>query len=229
LTVATAAFFYLAETGDANLQIKWLGWLAFLATGATFTKFVGMRVNWSLAHQIPVLIAGVTIGLGMVMMQVVVGFGLSLTDNIFVHAWAKDNVLLALMAGVSEEFFFRGFIQGTLEEYFRKNFPNAGIMTFFFAVIPAAAGFALFHYPAYGNNPQAFMILFIGGVMLGSMYAVTGDIGVPIIAHTVNNGFATMSGTLELAFEFWYVIVIPVAIGFAVLLYMMIRQELSKG
>jgi membrane protease YdiL (CAAX protease family) len=224
LAVSTAVFFFLGETGD---DIRWLGWLSLLAVGATLTKLIGLRVDWRLGTQFPVLISGITVGLVMVLMQLIIGLGTTLANNVFVHATVRDSILLALMAGVAEELFFRGFIQGSLEGFFEVQFPGMFMMPFLFAVVPASAAFALFHYPAYGDNPQAFFILFMGGILLGSMYAVTQDIGVPIIAHTFNNALATLSGSLEIASQFWYIFVIPAAVAIAVALYLLIKKELS--
>ena len=95
--------------------------------------------------------------------------------------------VIAFMAGLSEEIFFRGFIQRLFIE---------NKMNYHFAVWITAILFSAIHLQFFGFVPR----MLLGGV-LGYLYVFTNNLWVPIIAHTVNNGFAVVmayyTGSLE--------------------------------
>ena len=80
----------------------------------------------------------------------------------------------AVVAPVAEEMFFRGILQNFLSGATRK----AG-----FATVLAAGAFALVHF----SQPHAVPALFFLGILLGTAYARSGNLVVPIVIHAVFN------------------------------------------
>lgn len=81
--------------------------------------------------------------------------------------------IIALMAGISEELFFRGGMQQLIEKITKNSHLAVWITAFIFSVI---------HFQFYGFLPR--MIL---GAMLGYLFVWTRSLWVPIIAHAVYN------------------------------------------
>lgn len=90
--------------------------------------------------------------------------------------------VIAFMAGLSEEIFFRGFIQ----RLFIENKINYHV-----AVWTTAILFSAIHLQFFGFVPRMLL-----GAVLGYLYVFTNNLWVPIIAHTVNNGFAVVMAYL---------------------------------
>lgn len=90
----------------------------------------------------------------------------------------SNLVVMAIMAALSEEIFFRGLLQKVLGE----NGLNKHL-----AVWVAAILFSAFHMQFYGFIPRLAL-----GVLLGYLYLISDNLWVPIIAHTVNNAFAVI-------------------------------------
>lgn len=87
-------------------------------------------------------------------------------------------VVVAFMAGLSEEIFFRGFLQ----RLFIENKMNAHVAVWLTAIL-----FSAIHIQFFGFIPRMLL-----GAVLGYLYLYTENLWVPIIAHTVNNGFAVV-------------------------------------
>jgi uncharacterized protein len=87
-------------------------------------------------------------------------------------------LVIAFMAALSEEIFFRGLLQNTLQAATR----NVHVAVWSSAII-----FSAFHLQFYGFVPRALM-----GVFLGYVYVYSGSLWVPIFAHFTNNGFAVI-------------------------------------
>jgi membrane protease YdiL (CAAX protease family) len=142
--------------------------------------------------QVLVLLIGLAAGIILVM------------TNIYINIAGHANVLLAsafgtidptafylgMLAGVSEELFFRGFFQTFFEIFF-----GGTLIARFLAPVPAALIFAWFHFFAYAD-PVIFFVLFALGLILGLLHSFSNDIGVPMLAHVVNNTFAMMGGVV---------------------------------
>ncbi len=214
LAVCTAVFFFLGSVGD---DTRWLGWMSMLSIGAVYSVLGGMRVDFSLTGQYTVLVTGLTVGAIIVMLQLLLSA--AIPHNVFIHASVTDSVLLALMAGVAEELFFRGFLQSSLVGFFSNERTKDLPLTVIMGVVPASLVFALFHYFAYGQDYRVLFVLFVGGIVLGLSYEMTNDIGVPILAHTLNNTIATFDLSWSLFAQYWYVIIIPVIIAIPILVY----------
>ena len=94
-----------------------------------------------------------------------------------------------------------------------------------FAIIPSALIFALFHFFT-GASPTAFTILFMMGIVLGLLHELFNDIGVPMVAHIVNNVFAMMSTVIAILTG--NILIIGLAIGLMILTYVMVKSKRSR-
>lgn len=93
----------------------------------------------------------------------------SLIINLFV---------IAFMAAISEELFFRGVLQGSLTEWTK----NVHVAIWVSAIL-----FSAFHMQFYGFLPRMLL-----GALLGYFYVWSGSLWLPIWAHFVNNGAAVV-------------------------------------
>jgi len=83
--------------------------------------------------------------------------------------------VIAVLPAIGEEFVFRGLLQNHLK-VITKNMH--------LAVWLAAILFSFFHMQFYGFVPRIIL-----GALFGYLYAWSGNLAYPIIAHFVNNGF----------------------------------------
>ena len=91
-------------------------------------------------------------------------------------------VVVAVLAGISEELLFRGVLQNiTL-----RAFGNPHIAIWF-----AAFTFSFIHLQFYGFFPRMLL-----GALLGYLYYWTKNLWVPMFAHFVNNGFTLLMAYL---------------------------------
>ncbi len=86
--------------------------------------------------------------------------------------------VIALMAALSEEIFFRGVLQKVLIECFK----NKHIGVWIGAIL-----FSAFHMQFYGFVPRMIM-----GAYLGYLFLWTGSLYPSILAHFLNNGMAVL-------------------------------------
>ena len=87
-------------------------------------------------------------------------------------------VVIAVLPAIGEEFVFRGLIQNHLQVIF-KNIHAA--------IWISAILFSMFHLQFYGFVPRILL-----GALFGYLYAWSGNLSYPIIAHFVNNGFTLL-------------------------------------
>ncbi len=85
-------------------------------------------------------------------------------------------LLVAFVPAVMEELYFRGALQKTIKDWFKKPV---------YAIILTAIIFSAFHFSFYG-----FLSRMALGVMLGFIYEYTKTIWLPILLHFINNGVA---------------------------------------
>jgi hypothetical protein len=87
-------------------------------------------------------------------------------------------IVIAFFAGLSEEIFFRGFLQ----RLFIENKMNMHVAVWLTAIL-----FSAIHLQFFGFIPRMLL-----GAALGYLYAYTNNLWVPVIAHTTNNAFAVV-------------------------------------
>lgn len=117
-------------------------------------------------------------------------------------------LVIAVGAGVCEEFLFRGIIQ---TELFR------GTKNIHFAIWLSAFLFSAIHVQFFGFFPRLLL-----GALFGYLYHWSGNLIVPMFAHLVNNGFSlfaiylfqhkTVSLDLENQVAPWYLILFSLII-----------------
>jgi membrane protease YdiL (CAAX protease family) len=87
-------------------------------------------------------------------------------------------IVIALMAALSEELFFRGMLQKVLLECFKNKH---------IAIWIGAALFSAFHMQFFGFLPRMVM-----GAFLGYLFLWSGSLWPSIFAHFINNGTAVV-------------------------------------
>jgi uncharacterized protein len=87
-------------------------------------------------------------------------------------------VVVAILAGVSEELMFRGVLQNIAI----KAFKNHHVAIWF-----AAFWFSFIHFQFFGFIPRMLL-----GALFGYLYFWTKNLWIPIFAHFVNNGFTLL-------------------------------------
>ena len=221
LVMITASFPAFISIGLTDPQI--ISFQGMFLTGMVGTLFFSVMLKQTTTRkkeggiifspqnvnkQLGVLMIGIIAGLIMIVMNSAIYTG---SNIMFGSVWGTIDAkafYLGMLAGVSEELFFRGFI-GT---FLRLVSPSLVL-----ALVPSAAIFALFHYFAY-NELSAFIVLFVLGIILGLIHEFTNDIGAPMLAHVLNNTFAMMPMVIAVVTNNVFIIVI-VAVMFIVLSY----------
>ena len=92
---------------------------------------------------------------------------------------AINLLVMAFVAALSEEIFFRGLLQQMLI----KNKINVHV-----AIVITAILFSAFHLQFFGFFPRMFL-----GIVLGYLYYLTQNLWVSITAHFCNNAFAVIA------------------------------------
>ncbi|MEO6883067.1 MAG: CPBP family intramembrane glutamic endopeptidase [Bacteroidia bacterium] len=100
-----------------------------------------------------------------------------------IHGLFLNLFVIAFLAAVSEEIFFRGVLQKILIAWTKST--HSGIWI-------AAIVFSAFHFEFYGFVPRMMM-----GVFLGYIYVWSKSIWIPMFAHFVNNGMDVLLTFLE--------------------------------
>jgi uncharacterized protein len=96
--------------------------------------------------------------------------------------------IIAILAGIGEELFFRGLLQSLITGLLNKE--NRYVIHISIWIV--AFLFSAIHLQFYGFIPRMLMGAWFGYLLLWS-----GSIWVPILAHATNNGLTTIFGFLE--------------------------------
>lgn len=91
-----------------------------------------------------------------------------------IGAFVTNLTVIAILAGISEEFFFRGALQGMM----RHRQWGIWVTAFLFSAL---------HMQFYGFVPRMLM-----GALFGYMLVWTGNLWIPIIMHCTNNAAITI-------------------------------------
>ena len=92
--------------------------------------------------------------------------------------------VIAITAGVTEEFFFRGSLQQTIKKICKNGHVAVWITAFIFSFI---------HFQFYGFVPRLLL-----GALLGYIFLWSGNLWIAVIVHAINNTIGV------LAFHFFY-------------------------
>jgi len=93
-------------------------------------------------------------------------------------------IMMAILPGLGEELSFRGV--------FMNLFKQASNNNIVFSIVLSGFIFAVVHVQLHN-----FLAIFFMGIMLGTIYHLTGNLWVSIIAHSVNNGFIVVASYLN--------------------------------
>lgn len=93
-------------------------------------------------------------------------------------AWVWNLLVIAVLAAIVEEFFFRGIIQQLIVKIVR----NAHVGIWIGAVI-----FSAVHFDFYGFIPRVLL-----GALLGYLFLWSQSLWLPILIHFVNNGITVL-------------------------------------
>jgi membrane protease YdiL (CAAX protease family) len=132
-------------------------------------------------------------------------------------------IIVAVTAGVTEEFFFRGTLMSVLQRKIRSHHVVIWTVAFFFSAI---------HLQFYGFIPRMLL-----GVYLGYLLYWTKNIWVPVFVHFLNNAiavvgmsFSSLKENVLFSDEFtpeelrWYPIVAVTGLIFAASGFLVIRK-----
>ena len=92
--------------------------------------------------------------------------------------------MYAVLIGVSEEAFFRGFIQSFLGKLIGFKPVVIGL---------SAAVFAVYHAAVYGTSAEALMTVFIGGLVFAAIMSMTNRLSITMTAHGIYNFLCFMA------------------------------------
>jgi membrane protease YdiL (CAAX protease family) len=101
------------------------------------------------------------------------------TAGTTVDVLVLNLVVIAFLAAVTEELFFRGVLQKVMQECVH----NKHVAVWITAIL-----FSAFHMQFYGFLPRMFM-----GAFLGYLFVWSGSLWPSILAHFVNNGMAVLT------------------------------------
>lgn len=155
-----------------------------IAVAMTFaiSPFISMLQEWNVSIKMPERFRSIEIFLKTIEDQA------ATLTQIFIETNSTGGLLLnlglmAVLPAFAEELFFRGVIQNVFQKWIKSNI---------WAIIITAIIFSGFHFQFYGFFPR-----FVLGVMLGTLYVLSGSLWVPIVAHFTNNATAVIVGFLE--------------------------------
>lgn len=123
-------------------------------------------------------------------------------------------VVVAILAGICEEFLFRGIIQ---TEFLR------GTKNIHVAIWISAFLFSAIHSQFFGFIPRMLL-----GVLFGYLYHWSGNLIVPMFAHFVNNGFSVAMmylhqlGMIDVNIDAPEAAPWPAVVGFAILTFVLL-------
>ena len=190
LVVIAATLPLFINLGEPSYQL--MGFILMLCLGFMGTwvysehKLAGGGTSVAMAGQMMVVMSGLMGGFLIVILNVGVGRG----ANLLLGSIDPTLLYLVMLAGVAEELFFRGFLQSYFRSVFsplKSRWTVTGISVFL-----SASVFMLYHFYAYqGTTPM--LVMFAIGCGFGVLYDLTKDIGAPMVAHVLNNTFASMA------------------------------------
>lgn len=99
------------------------------------------------------------------------------TDSIIILL--VNLFVIAITAGVTEEFFFRGSMQQTIKKICKNRHVAVWITAFIFSFI---------HFQFYGFVPRLLL-----GALLGYIFLWSGNLWIPVIVHAINNTIGVLT------------------------------------
>ena len=91
--------------------------------------------------------------------------------------------LFSVLIGISEETFFRGFVQSLAESLTNNTI---------FAIIISSAIFTTYHFAVYSGTPQALFVMFGAGLVLGTVFSLSRRLSINYTCHGIYNLLAML-------------------------------------
>lgn len=160
-------------------------WQSVLGVGAVteWTVFYGTAVGLAM-----MVVASLATGLfALLDIEAAESAGGTATDPLF---YLVLFIVSTLVVVPMEEVFFRGFLQGQLEERFHSAIAVA-VASLCFVVVHTSVSVGS------GGEPLAMGLFFSLGAVLGISYTLTDNLVVPIIGHALFNGVQIFVRTLD--------------------------------
>ena len=184
-----APFVYLRYVSSSellrHLSLQWPGAMTLLLCLLIVLSFMGVNawlIDWNQSWQLPEILSGLE-----QWMKEREDWAARITEQFMQMPTVWDFlctlIVVAVIAAVGEEFLFRGILQTHLQALFRSS--HASIWT-------AALLFSFFHLQFYGFVPRLLL-----GALFGYLYAFSGKLWVPILAHFVNNGSVVLASYMK--------------------------------
>lgn len=134
--------------------------------------FASIRFDDSLLYAVPLAVLMLLLStLGILTIPALQRAHLYLDHLLFKHFQSSDAIYIGVVAGVAEEFVFRGLLQSA------------------WGLIPASLCFGFMHLPALRHYSFAIWATLMG-LLLGVVYQFTGNLLLVMLAHILNNSFA---------------------------------------
>lgn len=134
--------------------------------------FASFLARWNSAMELPELMRGIE-----EVMRSMEDTAMETTELLLsgstIGSLALNLFIVAAMAAISEELFFRGALQQFLMEKYRNGHAAVWITALLFSVV---------HFQFYGFLPRLVL-----GALLGYLFLYTRNLWVPVIFHFVNN------------------------------------------
>jgi membrane protease YdiL (CAAX protease family) len=162
---------------NTNRQLYGPTLLAVAGLVVSFIPFNDLVIQWNSAISLPESLAGAERWMkemeekAKVLTEVITNF--SSTPRLL-----AGFLVIAVMPAIGEELMFRGLLQGKLQSLTRNTHVSVWVAAILFSAI---------HLQFYGFIPRMLL-----GAMFGYLYAWSGNLWLPILAHFVNNGFTIL-------------------------------------
>lgn len=134
-------------------------------------------------------------------------------------------LVIGVLAGIGEEYFFRGVLQPKLHRYLGNAHAGVWLAAFVFSAI---------HFQFFGFFPRLLL-----GALFGYLYLYSGSLVYPIVGHVLNNSFTIVMvylnklGVVEFDIEdpegvSWYTVVLGLIV-FVVCMRLFVQQNKQKS
>lgn len=134
-------------------------------------------------------------------------------------------IVIAGLAAVSEELFFRGAMQQFIYEKFKNEHLSVWITALIFSIV---------HFQFYGFFPRLFL-----GAILGYLFLYTRNLWVPIVLHFLNNATVIIVNFFwndtdwynrieDMTINYTYILLALVSLAATILLFVVYNKRASK-
>ncbi|GAB3650024.1 hypothetical protein GCM10028791_16600 [Echinicola sediminis] len=185
-----------------------------------FILFDAVIVEWNMNLELPSFMQGFEL-YAKSMEEKAMELTKYLTDFEGAGEFMMGLLVIGVLAGIGEEYFFRGVLQAKMHRYTGNAHWGIWISAFIFSAI---------HFQFYGFFPRMFL-----GALFGYLYLFSGSLIYPMMGHVLNNSFTLImvylsklgmvNFSIEEADDFsWYSVVIGLLV-FIVCMRLFISQN----